>query len=84
MLMDDNMDVFELEYRRGESLSKNDLCHPGSSPLLLVLLSFHSLHFFLNNEICSIQMTDFAYRVYFNSSIQHFHNSFFYKSLPLL
>lgn len=85
MLMDDNMDVFGLEYRRGERLSKNDLCHPGSSPLLLVLLlSFHSLHFFLNNEICSLQMTGFAYRIHFNSSVQHFHNSLFFDSLLLL
>ena len=79
MLMDDNMDVFGLEYRRGERLSKNDLCYPGSSPLLLVLLlSFHSLHFFLYNEICSLQMTGFAYRLHFNSSFQHFHNYIFF------
>jgi len=37
-LMDDNMDVFQSEYKRGEKLSKNDLCRPGLSPLLLLLL----------------------------------------------
>lgn len=85
MLMDDNMDVFGLEYRRGERLSKNDLCHPGSSPLLLVLLlSFHSLHFFSNNEICSLQMTGFAYRIHFNSSVQYSHNSFFFQVIASL
>lgn len=67
MLMDDNMDGFESEYKRGERLSKNDLCRPGSFPLLLVLL-LHSLHF-SNNKICSLQMPSFAYDIHFNSLI---------------
>lgn len=82
MLMDDNIDLFESEYIRGERLSKNDLCHPASFPLLL-LLSFHSLHFFSNNKICSLQMTGFAYHINFNSSVQRFHYSVFFKSLLL-
>jgi hypothetical protein len=64
--MDDNTDGFESECRRGERLSKNDLCSPGSFPLLL---SLHSLHFFSNNKICSLQMTGFAYDIHFNSLI---------------
>jgi hypothetical protein len=76
MLMDDNMGVLESEGRRGDKLSKNDLCRPASSPLLLLLLSFHSLHFSSNNKICSLQLTGFAYHIHFNSLLHHFHNSF--------